>query len=70
MKFKLKLDELDLDILASIDKNTITDQRKLSSIIGASLGKINYCLKGLINIGFVKIENFSNSQNNSKRNRS
>jgi EPS-associated MarR family transcriptional regulator len=66
MKFKLKLDELDLDILASIDKNIITDQRKLSSIIGASLGKINYCLKGLINIGFVKIENFSNSQNKIK----
>ena len=43
MRNKPELDELDLNILGSIDKNIITDQRKLSSVIGASLGKVNYC---------------------------
>jgi hypothetical protein len=28
-----------------------------------SLGKANYCLKGLINKGLVKVENFKNSRN-------
>ena len=66
MRNKSELDELDLNILGSIDKNIITDQRKLSSIIGASLGKVNYCLRGLIKVGFVKIENFSNSEDKIK----
>ncbi len=55
------LSELDLNILSSIEKNKITDQRKLSQIVGTSLGKINYCLRALIEVGFIKIENFSNS---------
>jgi hypothetical protein len=28
-----------------------------------SLGKANYCLKGLIDKGLVKVENFKNSRN-------
>ena len=66
MQFKTGLDELDLNILGSIDKNNITDQRKLSLIIGTSLGKVNYCLRGLINVGLVKVENFSNSEDKMK----
>jgi EPS-associated MarR family transcriptional regulator len=66
MQFKTELDELDLNILGSIDKNNITDQRKLSLIIGTSLGKVNYCLRGLINVGLVKVENFSNSEDKMK----
>ena len=52
--------------MGSIDKNNITDQRKLSLIIGTSLGKVNYCLRGLINVGLVKVENFSNSEDKRK----
>ena len=52
------LSELDLNILGSIDQNTIKDQRALSKIIGTSLGKVNYCLKALINKGFMKVGNF------------
>ena len=58
---KKKIDsmsELDLNILGSIEKNTITDQRKLSQILNTSLGKVNYCLRALIEVGLIKIENF------------
>ena len=56
------LSELDLNILGSIDQNIIKDQRVLAKIIGTSLGKVNYCLRALIKVGLVKIENFSNSE--------
>lgn len=56
------MSELDLNILGSIEKNTITDQRKLSQILNTSLGKVNYCLRALIEVGLIKIENFSNSE--------
>jgi|TARA_B100001540_G_C15812883_1_gene645549 hypothetical protein len=63
MKKIESLSELDLDILGSIDSRNISDQRTLSQTIGSSLGKVNYCLRELIKVGFVKIENFTNSDN-------
>ena len=38
-------------------------QRQLAAAMGISLGKLNYCLKALISIGFVKMSNFSQSEN-------
>jgi len=38
-------------------------QRELADKMGLSLGKMNYCLKALIDKGFVKVENFRNSKN-------
>ena len=35
----------------------------LSSQLGVSLGKTNYCLHALMEKGWVKIQNFKNSQN-------
>ena len=37
-------------------------QRDLADRLGVSLGGLNYCLKALIDKGFVKLENFSNSR--------
>ena len=37
-------------------------QRDLADRLGVSLGGLNYCLKALIEKGFVKLENFSNSR--------
>ena len=34
----------------------------LADRLGVSLGGLNYCLKALIDKGFVKLENFSNSR--------
>ena len=38
-------------------------QRQVATSLGMSLGKVNYCLKALIQKGFVKAENYRNSEN-------
>ena len=38
-------------------------QRELASTLGTSLGKANYCLRALMQKGFVKAENYRNSNN-------
>ena len=38
-------------------------QRRLADELGVSVGKVNYCLKALIDRGLVKANNFRNSQN-------
>lgn len=50
-------------ILKLVEANPQISQRELSSLLGISLGKVNYCLKALISLGMVKIENFKNSEN-------
>ena len=48
-------------ILKSLEQDSNLTQRQLSEGLGISLGKVNYCLKSLIQKGFVKISNFKNS---------
>ena len=38
-------------------------QRELAEKIGVSVSGLNYCLKALIDKGWVKIQNFSNNKN-------
>jgi EPS-associated MarR family transcriptional regulator len=38
-------------------------QRELAARLGVSVGGLNYCLKALINKGWVKMQNFSSSKN-------
>ena len=38
-------------------------QRELAREMGISLGKTNYCLKGLMERGWLKAHNFKNSNN-------
>ena len=38
-------------------------QRQLSQALGVSLGKINYCVKALLDQGWIKATNFKNSKN-------
>ena len=52
-----------LDLMHMIEKDSKASQRLLSQNSGFSIGKVNYCLKALINIGFIKIHNFNNSNN-------
>ena len=49
-------------LLKSLEKDANQTQRQLSEELGISLGKVNYCLKNLIQRGFVKIINFKNSK--------
>ena len=41
-------------------------QRDLAVHVGISLGSMNYCLKALMDKGFVKLENFQNSKHKFK----
>ena len=57
------LNEIDLMLIVEIEKNSSINQRALAKTLNTSLGKINYCIKALVNIGFIKLDNFSNAQN-------
>ena len=66
MKKHEDISEDDLAVLHLIQKNSNTSQRRLAKNTGFSLGKVNYCLKALIDVGFIKIQNFKNSKNKLK----
>ena len=40
-------------------------QREIAQEMGVSLGKTNYCLKALIDKGFIKFQNFYNNKKKS-----
>ena len=51
------------EILRKINKKPNTSQRELAEELGFSLGKLNYCLKALLNKGYFKIKNFKKKKN-------
>ncbi len=55
--------EIHLKVLREIEGNPKITQRELAKQLGVSLGKVNYCLKALIDRGWVKATNFKNSHN-------
>ena len=52
-------DHLALMHIIHVDSNA--SQRQIAKKTGISIGKVNYCLKVLIDIGLIKIHNFNNS---------
>ena len=50
-------------ILQSLERDSHPTQRQLSNNLGVSLGKVNYCLKSLIEKEFIKVSNFRNNKN-------
>lgn len=56
-------DEITYKLLKSIDANPSQSQRELSRSLDISLGKLNYCLKALMDKGLVKVNNFKKSAN-------
>ena len=63
MKKEKIITEDQLDLMHIIEKNSKASQRLISQTSGFSIGKVNYCLKALIDIGFIKMHNFNNSNN-------
>ena len=55
--------DIRLDLLRKIELTPEYTQRELSQEMGVSLGKVNYCLKKLIEKGWVKAKNFQHSKN-------
>jgi EPS-associated MarR family transcriptional regulator len=56
-------DESRYKILRTLATTPGVSQRELAKGLGISLGKVNYCLKALIEKGLIKANNFQNSSN-------
>jgi len=63
MTKKQIITEDQLDLMHIIENDGKASQRLISQTSGFSIGKVNYCLKALIDIGFIKMNNFNNSNN-------
>ena len=55
--------DIHLDLLRKLESNPEYTQRELSQEMGVSLGKVNYCMKKLIEKGWLKLTNFSRNPN-------
>ena len=56
-------DDIHYNVLRLIEAQPDISQRELAKELGVSIGKTNYCLKALIDKGWVKANNFKNSNN-------
>jgi EPS-associated MarR family transcriptional regulator len=55
--------ELEYRALKILEQQPDLTQRQLAQALGVSLGKTNYLLKSLIDVGWVKLDNFQKSDN-------
>tara|TARA_B110000503_G_scaffold113451_2_gene170283 strand:- start:167 stop:526 length:360 start_codon:yes stop_codon:yes gene_type:complete len=55
--------EIEFKALRSLEKNPAMSQRELAERLGVSLGSAHYVLKALIDVGWVKLGNFTRSGN-------
>jgi EPS-associated MarR family transcriptional regulator len=58
-------DEIRYKLLILIQENPHYSQRELAEEIGVSVGKVNYCIKALVDVGYVKLNNFKSSEKKS-----
>lgn len=56
-------DEVRLALMRKLAQNPNLSQRELAAELGISLGKVNYCLKALVQVGWIKAGNFARSNN-------
>ncbi|MEY3017672.1 MAG: hypothetical protein RL336_807 [Pseudomonadota bacterium] len=54
-------EELRLRVMRVLEDNPEASQRDIAKELGVSLGSVNYCVKALVDIGFVKLNNFVKS---------
>lgn len=54
-------DEYRYRILRLLERDPRASQRQIADELGISLGRVNYCLKALIEKGLVKVNNFRSS---------
>ena len=50
-------------LLKLLEANPELSQRQLAGELGVSVGKINFCLRALLQKGLVKVRNFRDSNN-------
>lgn len=56
-------EEIHFKVLRLLEGKPDISQRELAMELGISLGKANYCLKALLDKGWIKARNFKNSKN-------
>tara|TARA_B100000780_G_C21073733_1_gene432161 strand:- start:1001 stop:1312 length:312 start_codon:yes stop_codon:yes gene_type:complete len=52
-----------LDVMHILEEDPRTSQRLIAKQSGFSIGKVNYCLKALVDIGYLKLQNYNKSDN-------
>jgi EPS-associated MarR family transcriptional regulator len=55
--------ELEYRVLKILEQQPDLTQRQLAEALGVSLGKTHYLVKSLIDVGWVKLDNFKRSDN-------
>ena len=50
-----------LQVLKALQEKPDITQRELAARLGVSLGQVNYCVKALVDKGYVKMSNFAGS---------
>lgn len=58
-------DEVGYQLLCRLADDPDLSQRELAGEFGISVGKVNYCLKALLNKGYIEATKFKNSRNKS-----
>lgn len=56
-------DETRYRLLAYLAQHPEASQRSIATELGVSIGKVNYCLRALMQKGLLKIRKFCNSNN-------
>lgn len=55
--------ELDYALLRQLETKTVSNQRDLAKGLGVSVGKINFCMRAVVDRGWVKVNNFRRADN-------
>ena len=56
-------EDTSLRVMRILQANPDITQRELAQQLGISVGGLNYCLKALVEKGWVKMKNFAHSKN-------
>jgi len=56
-------EEVRYKLLKLLEPNPRLSQREVAKELGISLGKVNYCLRALVDRGWIKAANFKKSNN-------
>ena len=56
-------DQTRYKLLKLLQANPESSQRRLAEALGVSVGKVNFCLRALLEKGLVKVRNFRDSNN-------
>ena len=57
-----KITEDHLDLMHIIESDANASQRQIAQKTGLSIGKVNYCIRKLIEKGLIKLSNFSHNE--------